>query len=153
MNDISKFIKDISHHNAPSSDYFKNFLPAYKEYHSKQNRKRFICKVGTIISVLTVACLVTASINKENSLDIPTAAGVDMSNHHAHGKVVVYEGNVAEVTQFIKKHITEKTDTISLKEYFNGSDVWGVHVPGEDKFRYYYQCLGNGKYTVFVIHE
>ena len=77
-----------------------------------------------------------------------------MSNHRIqHGKVVVFEGTVTDVTQFIKQHIKEKTDSISLKEYFNGDDIWGVYVPGDEKFRYYYQCLGNGRYTVFVIND
>jgi hypothetical protein len=26
-------------------------------------------------------------------------------------------------------------------------------VEGEEKFRYYYQCLGHGRYSVFVINE
>jgi len=77
-----------------------------------------------------------------------------MSNHNIqHGKIIVFEGNVTEVTQFIKEHIKEKTDSLNLKEYFNGDDVWGIYVPGDEKFRYYYQCLGNGKYTVFVINN
>lgn len=76
-----------------------------------------------------------------------------MSNHHTqHGKVVVFEGNVLDVTQFIKKHVNEKTDSINLRDYF-GEEVWGVHVPEEERFRFYYQCLGNGKYTVFIINE
>lgn len=64
-------------------------------------------------------------------------------------KNIVTEGTVAEVTQFIKLHIKEQTETINLKEYFK-EDVWGVYVPGDEKFRFYYQCLGQGKYTVFT---
>ena len=70
-----------------------------------------------------------------------------------HNKIVVFEGTVVEVTEFIKLHIKEKTDSLNLKDYFNGDDVWGVYVPGDEKFRFYCQCLGNGKYTVFVINN
>ena len=77
-----------------------------------------------------------------------------MSNHHTHhGKIIVTEGTVTDVTQFIKDHIKEKTDSICLREYFNGDDVWGVFVPGDEKFRYYYQCLGKGRYCVFTIYD
>ena len=76
-----------------------------------------------------------------------------MSNHHTqHGKVIVTEGSVTDVTQFIREHIKEKTESLCLAEYFNGDDVWGVYVPGDEKFRFYYQCLGNGKYIVFTIN-
>lgn len=64
-------------------------------------------------------------------------------------KHIVHEGTVTDVTEFIKLHIKEKTETISLKEYFK-DDVWGVYVPGDEKFRFYYQCLGKGKYVVFT---
>lgn len=151
---ISQVIKNAANLNTPAPDYFDNFLPAYKKYHQRQNVRRAVCKVGAFASIFIVACLLTYSINKENNLDIPTASGIDMSNHHTqHGKVVVFEGNVAEVTDFIKKHVEVKTDTISLREYFNGDQIWGVYVPGEERFRYYYQCLGKGRYTVFVINE
>jgi len=70
-----------------------------------------------------------------------------------HNKIVVFEGTVVEVTEFIKLQIKEKTDSLNLKDYFNGDDVWGVYVPGDEKFRFYYQCLGNGKYTVFIINN
>ncbi|NBO99178.1 MAG: hypothetical protein EBU90_03495 [Proteobacteria bacterium] len=77
-----------------------------------------------------------------------------MSNHHTqHGKVVVTEGTVTDVTQFIKTHVKEKTESICLRDYFKGEDVWGVYVPGDERFRYYYQCLGQGKYSVFVIND
>lgn len=154
MNELSKFIKDVGNSNIASRDYFENFLPAYKAYHKRQNFRRNIFKMGASgIAGLVVACLCYVSINN-NELDIQTASGVEMSNHHVqHGKVVVFEGDVSEVTGFIKKHVSEKTNTISLKEYFNGDDVWGVYVEGEDKFRYYYQGLGKGRYTVFVINE
>ena len=75
-----------------------------------------------------------------------------MAQHNAHGKRVMFEGDVKEVTDFIKQHIKEKSETLNLKEYFQ-ADVWGVYVEGEEKFRYYYQCLGNGRYSVFIIHE
>jgi len=151
MNDISKLIQQISVYNNPDISYFNSFLPRYKMYRKAKIRRQ---KILVAFAVITVACLGVYSINNSNELDIPTAAGVDMSNHHTqHGKVVVFEGNVIDVTNFIKQHIKEKTDSISLKEYFNGDDLWGVYVPGEEKFRYYYQCLGNGKYTIFVINE
>lgn len=77
-----------------------------------------------------------------------------MSNHHMqHGKTVVFEGTVADIVVFIKKNIKEKTESLNLKEYFNGKEIWGVYVPGDEKFRYYYECLGNDKYTVFVINQ
>ena len=37
-----------------------------------------------------------------------------MSNHHTqHGKVVVTEGTVTDVTQFIKTHVKEKTESLA----------------------------------------
>ena len=154
MNELSRLIKSASGLNSPSSDYFNNFLSSYKTYHKRKNVRRTIFKIVSSASVFIVACFCFVSINNNNELDIPTASGVEMSNHNIqHGKVVVFEGNVCEVAEFIKKHVKEKTDTISLKEYFEGSDVWGVHVPGEDRFRYYYQCLGKGRYTVFIVNE
>lgn len=151
---LSQAIKIAANLNTPPPDYFNNFLPAYKTYHKRQNVRRVICQIGSTFAVFIVACLCLVVINKNNELDIPTAAGLDMSNHHAqHGKVVVFEGNVVEITNFIKEHVKEKTDTLCLKEHFNGDDVWGVYVPGDEKFRYYYQCLGKGRYTVFVIND
>lgn len=153
MNELSKFIKTISNSSTPSNDYFESFLSSYKTYHKRQNVKRVIYKICPGLAIFIVACLCFYSINN-NDLDIQTSSGIEMSNHQIqHGKVVIFEGNVSEVTEFIKKHINQKTDTISLKEYFNGDDIWGVYVPGEEKFRFYYQCLGKGKYTVFVINE
>jgi hypothetical protein len=64
----------------------------------------------------------------------------------------VFEGNVQEVTNFIKEHVKEKTQTLNLRDHFQ-ADVWGVHVEGEQTFRFYYQCLGHGRYSVFVINE
>jgi len=153
MNELSKLIKAAANNNTPPPDYFQSFLPAYRSYHKRQNVKRTIYKICTAITLIVVACITLVSINR-NELDIQTASGTEMSNHHTqHGKVVVFEGNVSEVTEFIKNHVQQKTDTISLKEYFKGDDVWGVYVPGEEKFRYYYQCLGKGRYTVFVVNE
>jgi len=150
-NDLSEIIRQVSVLNNPGESYFNSFLPRYKMYRKAKIRRQ---QIMVAASALVVACLTFVAINNSNELDIPTSAGVEMSNHYVqHGKVVVFEGNVSEVTQFIKNHVSEKTSTISLKEYFNGDDIWGVYVEGEDKFRYYYQCLGKGLYTVFVINE
>ncbi|NBW56748.1 hypothetical protein EBR43_02985 [bacterium] len=154
MNELSKFIKDISNHNTPSVSYFENFLPAYKAYHKRQNVRRAVFKIVSVAAIFVVACLTFVSININNELDVPTSSGIEMSNHHTqHGKVVVFEGTVVDVTRFIKEHVKEKTETLCLKEYFRGDDVWGVYVPGDEKFRYYYQGLGKGKYIVFVVNE
>jgi len=150
---LSQAIKTAADLNTPSADYFDNFLPTYKRYHNRQNFRRAVCKIGSCLAVFVVACLCYSAINNSNKLDIDTASG-DMSQHHTqHGKVVVFEGSVVDVTKFIKEHVKEKTETLNLKEYFNNDEVWGVYVPGEEKFRYYYQCLGKGKYTVFVFNE
>lgn len=151
---LSQAIKTAADLNTPSSDYFNNFLPAYKTYHKRQNVRRAIFKIVPVITIFIVACLTLVSINNKNELDIPTSSGVEMSNHHTqHGKVVVFEGTVVDVTKFIKEHVKEKTETLCLKEYFKGDDVWGVYVSGDEKFRYYYQGLGKGKYIVFVIND
>lgn len=63
-------------------------------------------------------------------------------------KTIVFEGNVKEVSEFIKQVVGDH-QTINLKEYFQ-SDVYGVYKEGDEKFRYYYECLGDGKYTVFT---
>ena len=68
-----------------------------------------------------------------------------------HGKVVVFEGDVKDVTAFIRREMPCH-QTLSLQDYFK-EEVWGVYKEGEEKFRYYYQCLGKGKYSVFVIRE
>ena len=67
----------------------------------------------------------------------------------SHGKVVVFEGNVGEVSTWIKQHVGDH-NTVSLKDYFK-DEVFGVHKAGEEKYRYYYQCLGKGRYSVFTI--
>jgi hypothetical protein len=67
----------------------------------------------------------------------------------SHGKVVVFEGSVGEVSTWIKKHVGDH-DTVSLKDYFK-DEVFGVHKAGEEKYRYYYQCLGKGRYSIFTI--
>lgn len=149
---LSQAIKTAANLNIPSSVYFDNFLPTYKRYHKRQNFKRAICKIGSGLAVFIVACLCYSSINNGNRLDIDTASGGKMAQHNTHGKTVVFEGDVREVTDFIRKQIKEKTQTLHLKEYFE-ADVWGVYVEGDDKFKYYYQCLGNGRYSVFVINE
>ena len=69
----------------------------------------------------------------------------------SHGKVVVFEGNVGEVSTWIKKHVGDH-DTVSLKDYFK-DEVFGVHKVGEEKYRYYYQCLGKGRYSIFTFNE
>ena len=43
----------------------------------------------------------------------------------SHGKVVVFEGNVGEVSTWIKKHVGDH-NTVSLKDYFK-DEVFGVH--------------------------
>jgi len=150
-NDLSQIIRQASVLNNPGDAYFNSFLPRYKMYRKAKARRQ---QILVVTSILIVACIPFVAINNSNELDIPTSAGVEMSNHHIqHGKVVVSEGTVVDVTEFIKKHVKEKTDTLNLREYFNGDDVWGVYVPGEEKFRYYYQCLGKGKYIVFIINE
>ena len=151
MNDLSKLIRQASVLNDPGDAYFNSFLPRFKMYRKAKIRKQ---RVLVAFATLTVACIGFKAININNELDIPTSSGVEMSNHHTHhGKVVVFEGTVVDVTKFIKEHVKAKTETLCLKEYFNGDEVWGVYVPGEEKFRYYYQCLGKGKYTVFVFNE
>jgi hypothetical protein len=152
MSELSRLLKGASVLNAPAPHYFDNFLPAYKKYHHKQNVRRTVCKIGSGLAVFIVACLCYACINNVNELDIQTASGGDMAQHNTHGKQVVFEGDVREVTVFIQKHVKEKTQTLRMNEYFQ-ADVWGVYVEGEEKFRYYYQCLGNGRYSVFVINE
>jgi hypothetical protein len=67
----------------------------------------------------------------------------------SHGKVVVFEGDVGEVSTWIKQHVGDH-NTVSLKDYFK-DEVFGVHKAGEEKYRYYYQCLGKGRYSVFTI--
>jgi hypothetical protein len=149
---ISQAIKAAADLNTPSTEYLDNFLPAYRKYHKRQNIRRAVCKIGSGLAVFVVACLCYSSINNSNKLDIDTASGGEMAQNNTHGKQVVFEGDVREVTDFIRKHVKEKTETIGLKEHFD-ADVWGVYVEGEEKFRFYYQCLGHGRYAVFVINE
>jgi hypothetical protein len=149
---ISQAIKAAADLNTPSTEYLDNFLPAYRKYHKRQNIRRAVCKIGSGLAVFVVACLCYSSINNSNKLDIDTASGGEMAQNNTHGKQVVFEGDVREVTDFIRKHVKEKTGTIGLKEHFE-ADVWGVYVEGEEKFRFYYQCLGHGRYSVFVIND
>jgi len=149
---ISQAIKAAADLNTPSTEYLNNFLPAYRKYHKRQNVRRAVCKIGSGLAVFVVACFCYSSINNGNKLDIDTASGGEMAQNNTHGKQVVFEGDVKEVTDFIRKHVKEKTQTIGLKEHFD-ADVWGVYVQGEETFRFYYQCLGHGRYSVFVINE
>ena len=149
---LSQAIKTAANLNTPSSVYFDNFLPTYKKYHKRQNIRRAVCKIGSGFAIFIVACLCYSAINNGNRLDIDTASGDKMAQHNTHGKTVVFEGDVREVTNFIREHVKEKSQTLHLKEYFE-ADVWGVYVQGEEKFRYYYQCLGHGRYSIFIIHE
>jgi len=149
---ISQAIKAAADLNTPSTEYLDNFLPAYRKYHKRQNIRRAVCKIGSSLAVFVVACLCYSSINNSNKLDIDTASGGEMAQNNTHGKQVVFEGDVREVTDFIRKHVKGKTETIGLKEHFE-ADVWGVYVEGEEKFRFYYQCLGHGRYSVFVIND
>jgi len=149
---ISQAIKAAADLNTPSTEYLNNFLPAYRKYHKRQNVRRAVCKIGSGLAVFVVACLCYSSINNSNKLDINTASGGEMAQNNTHGKQVVFEGDVREVTDFIRKHVKEKTQTHNLHDYFQ-ADVWGVHVEGEETFRFYYQCLGHGRYSVFVIND
>ncbi len=149
---VSQAIKAAADLNTPSTEYLNNFLPAYRKYHKRQNVRRAVCKIGSGLAVFVVACFCYASINNDNKLDIQTASGGDMAQHNTYGKQVVFEGDVREVTVFIQEHVKDKTQTLRMNEYFQ-ADVCGVYVEGEEKFRYYYQCLGNGRYSVFVINE
>jgi hypothetical protein len=149
---ISQAIKAAADLNTPSTEYLNNFLPAYKRYHKRQNFRRAVCKIGSGFAVFVVACLCYSAINNDNKLDIDTASGGEMAQHNTHGKQVIFEGDVKEVTNFIKEHVKEKTQTLNLRDHFQ-ADVWGVHVEGEETFRFYYQCLGHGRYSVFVIYE
>ena len=119
---LSQAIKSASNLNAPSTEYLNNFLPAYKKYHRRQNFRRTVCKIGSCLAVFIVACFCYASINNVNELDIQTASGGDMAQHNTHGKQVVFEGDVREVTDFMKEHVKEKTKTLHLRDYFE-SDV------------------------------
>ena len=149
---LSQAIKAAADLNTPSTEYLNNFLPTYKRYHKRQNFRRAVCKIGSGIAVFIVACLCYSSINNDSKLDIDTASGGEMAQHNTHGKHVVFEGDVKEVTNFIKEHVKEKTQTLNLRDHFQ-ADVWGVYVEGEQTFRYYYQCLGHGRYSVFIINE
>ena len=80
MNELSKFIKNISNYNTPSISYFENFLPAYKTYHKRQNVKRTVYKICTAFTIVVILCLSSLSILDklhQKTLDIPTAAGVE----------------------------------------------------------------------------
>ena len=151
---VSQAIKAAADLNTPSTEYLNNFLPAYRKYHKRQNVRRAVCKIGAAFAIFVVACISFAFINNVNKLDIQTASGSNMSNHNVqYGKTVIFEGDVRDVTNFVHEHVKCKTETLSLKEYFEGADVWGVCVPGEDKFRMYYQAIGHGRYTVFLYNE
>jgi hypothetical protein len=97
-----------------------------------------------------VAYFIYVFINKVK-LYISPALGTEMTLNDL--KVIVHEGTITDVTQFIKEHVKKPTKTLNLKDYFQGDDVWGVYVEGEDKFRYYYQFLGKGQYTIFIMKD
>ena len=65
---------------------------------------------------------------------------------------IVFEGDVWEVSKWIEREFGDH-ETISLKDYFDGQSVWGVYKVGDEKFTYYYEFIGNGKYTIFVIKD
>jgi len=67
-------------------------------------------------------------------------------------KVIVFEGDVCEVVKWIKDKLG-KHEVLCLREYFDGQQVYGVYLEGDEKFRYYYECVGKGHYTVFVVNE
>jgi signal recognition particle receptor subunit beta len=67
------------------------------------------------------------------------------------GRTELFKGDVAELSTYIKTTLP-KHETIKLYDYFK-ADVYGVYAPGEDKFRFYYECLGNGVYTIFTVNE
>jgi len=69
--------------------------------------------------------------------------------HASHGKIVVFQGDVTEVSNWITKQIGEH-QTVSLKEHFQ-DDIFGVYKNGQDYYEYYYQCLGHGNYSIFII--
>lgn len=148
MDEISNLVRQISVHAGPGDAYFDSFLSRYKMHRqAKIRRKNFM--VAAALILFACACLVGIN-NHSNKLDIDTASG-NMSTHH--NKTVLFEGDVVMVTEFIKKHVKEKTETTNLRDYFNGEDVWGVYVPGDEKFRYYYQCMGKGRYSVFIVND
>ena len=64
-------------------------------------------------------------------------------------ETVVFEGNVQEVSSWITEHIGDH-QTVPLQDHFN-AEVWGVYKNGEENYRYYYQCLGHGRYSIFII--
>lgn len=69
--------------------------------------------------------------------------------HKSHGKIVVFEGDVKEVSNWIYKNIGEH-QTVSLQDHFK-DEIWGVYKNGGENYEYYYQCLGYGRYSIFII--
>lgn len=67
-------------------------------------------------------------------------------------KIIVFEGDVYETVKWINDKLG-KHEVLCLREYFDDQQVYGVYLEGDEKFRYYYQCLGKGKYVIFVINE
>jgi len=67
------------------------------------------------------------------------------------GRTELFKGDVVELSNYIKAALP-KHETLNLRDYFK-ADVHGVYVPGEEKFKFYYECLGNGIYTVFTVNE
>lgn len=148
MNDFSKFIKNIADSHETPAGYFEGFVSAYHAFHKRQNTRREIYKVYSILAIFVVACLSVAYIKYKDSEIRKELQALSLN----HNKVVIFEGDVVEANNFIKEHVKQPTQSVNLKEYFNGDDVWGVFVPGDENYRFYYQCLGKGRYTVFILN-
>jgi len=148
MNELSKLIKNIADSHKAPVGYFENFVSSYHAFHKRQNTRREIYKICTILAIFVVACSSVSYIKYRDSEVQKELNSLSLN----HNKVIVFEGKVVDVVKFIDEHVKLKTESVNLKEYFNGDDVWGVFVPGETYYRFYYQCLGNGKYTVFTIN-
>lgn len=67
------------------------------------------------------------------------------------GRTELFKGDVLELSNYIKATLP-KHETLNLRDYFK-ADVYGVYVSGEEKFKFYYECLGNGIYTAFTVNE
>lgn len=78
MNELSKLIKRAANNNTPSPDYFNNFISSYKAYHKRQNVRRTIFKVISVIAAIVIVCfasIVTIDKLHQKTLDIQTASG------------------------------------------------------------------------------
>jgi len=148
MSELSKFIKNIADSHKAPVGYFENFVSSYHAFHKRQNTRREICKVCTILAIFVVACSSVSYIKYRDSAIRKELSTLSLN----HNKVVIFEGDVVEANNFIKEHVKQQTQSVNLKDYFNGDDVWGVYVPGDEHYRFYYQCLGKGRYTVFILN-